>query len=158
MPVETTTRAATPRSVSKVTPAEADVKPKAKKSKKKLITIVVVLLVVAGAAYHFLLAKPATVGPPVAGAVVAMDDTTVNLTDGHFLKIKVGLQTIKGAPATIDTSRAEDLLITEFSDQTVAALSTQAGRDNLKKDLLSKIQAVYPKQIMALYFTVFVMQ
>ncbi len=119
----------------------------------------VVALLVVGAVYHFVLAKkPAKAGPPVAGAVVAMDDTTLNLADGHFLKIKVALQAVKGAPATIDTSKAQDLLISEFTDQPMAALSTEAGRDKLKKDLLAKIEAAYPKQIMALYFTEFVMQ
>ena len=161
MPTETTARVATPRSVGKMTPSEAT-EPngkKGKKSKKKLIIVFVVLLVVVGAAYHFLLAKkPAKPGAPVAGVVVAMDDTTLNLADGHFLKIKFALQTIKGAPADLDTSKAQDLLISEFTDQTVAALSTEAGREKLKQDLLTKIEKAYPKQIMGGYFTEFVMQ
>jgi flagellar FliL protein len=157
MPTDTAVRVATPRSVSKVSAGDADAP--AKKSKKKLIIIVVLALLLVGAVYHFVLAKkPAKAGPPVAGAVVAMDDTTLNLTDGHFLKIKVALQTIKGAPAELDTSKAQDLLISEFTDQSVAALSTEAGRTALKKDLLTKIQTAYPKEIMGLYFTTFVMQ
>ena len=157
MPTDTAVRVATPRSVGKASADEPEAP--AKKSKKKLIMIVVVGLLLVGAVYHFVLAKkPAKAGPPVAGAVVAMDDTTLNLADGHFLKIKVALQTIKGAPADLDTSKAQDLLITEFTDQTVAALSTESGRSGLKKDLLGKIQTAYPKEIMGLYFTTFVMQ
>jgi len=156
MATETAIRVATPRSASK---GAGDAAATAKKSKKKLIIMIVVGLVLLFAVYHFVLAKkPVKKGPPKPGAVVAMDDTTLNLADGHFLKIKVALQTIKGAPATLDTSKAQDLLISEFTDQPVAALSTEDGRNKLKADLLNKIEAAYPKQIMGVYFTEFVMQ
>ncbi len=95
---------------------------------------------------------------PKPGAVVAMTDTTLNLTDGHFLKVKLGLQTEVGAPADLDTSKAADLLISEFTGQTMAVLSTAEGREKAKADLLTKIEAAYPKEIMDIYFTEFVMQ
>src|ERR1700748_3198616 len=121
MATQTPTRVAASRSVAKVPDAEdgapEDAKGKkgkkgkeGKKSKKKLIIIVVVALLVVAAAYHFLLgSKPKKPGSPKPGAVVTMDDTTLNLTDGHFLKIKIALQAVVGAPATIDTSKASDL-------------------------------------------------
>jgi flagellar FliL protein len=157
MPTETSIRVATPRAAGKG--AAADAEAPAKKSKKKLIIMVVLGAVVLFAVYHFMLAKkPAKAGPPQPGAVVAMEDTTLNLADGHFLKIKIALQAVKGAPTDIDTSKAQDLMIAEFTDQPVAVLSTAAGRDKLKADLLAKIQKEYPKEIMGLYFTAFVMQ
>jgi flagellar FliL protein len=135
----------------------ADAAPK--KSKKKLVIILlVVVLAAAAGAYVMLGKKPAKPGPPKPGAVVSMSDTTLNLTDGHFLKIKIALQTVVGAPSDLDTSKAADLLISEFSDQSMASLSTQSGRAAAKQDLLTKIEAAYPKQIMAIYFTEFVMQ
>jgi flagellar FliL protein len=130
-----------------------------KKSKKKLIIIVVVLLLVAGAAYHFLLpAKPVKPGPPKPGAVVALDDTTLNLTDGHFLKIKIALQEILGKGATLDTSDAADIVISEFSNRSMASLTTDAQREAIKADLLKKLEAAYPGELMGVYFTDFVMQ
>lgn len=134
---------------------------KAKGGKKKLVILVVLVLVIGGVAYTMLGSKKAPSKAPVApkpGAVVAMSDTTLNLTDGHFLKVKLGLQTIAGAPADLDTSKAADLLITEFTGQTMAAISTADGRNKLKADLLAKIEAAYPKEIMGIYFTEFVMQ
>jgi flagellar FliL protein len=132
-----------------------------KKSKKKLIIILVILLVVGGVGYKMFGSKsapPKTPPPPKPGVVVAMTDTTLNLTDGHFLKIKLGLQTVVGAPADLDTSKASDLMISEFTGQTMAAISTADGRNKLKADLLTKIEAAYPKEIMDIYFTEFVMQ
>ncbi len=143
----------------------ADKKSKAeepkKKSKKKLIIILVIVLVIGGVGYKMFGSKsaaPKTPPPPKPGVVVAMTDTTLNLTDGHFLKIKLGLQTVVGAPADLDTSKAADLMISEFTGQTMAALSTADGRNKLKADLLTKIEAAYPKEIMDIYFTDFVMQ
>lgn len=164
MATQTTTRVATGRPVARM-PGTGDIDPDAaaaapaKKSKKKLIIILVAVVVVAGAAYYFLLgSKPAKPGPPKPGAVVAMDDTTLNLTGGHFLKLKIALQTVVGAPSTIDTSKAADLMISEFTGQSMATLSTATGRNRLKSELLTKIEAAYPHQVMGLYFTEFVMQ
>ncbi len=129
-----------------------------KKSKKKLIIIVLVLVIaVVG---YMMLGKKKAKGPtaPQPGIVVAMNETTLNLADGHFLKIKLALQAIKGAPATLDVSQAMDLMISEFTGQSMSSLSTAGGRDKLKDDLLAKIEKAYPKEVMGLYFTEFVMQ
>ena len=133
--------------------------PAKKKSKKKLIIIAVVVLLVAGGAYHFLVpSKPAKPGPPKPGAVIALDATTLNLTDGHFLKLKLALQTIEGKGATLDTSDAADIAISEFTNLSMASLSTDAQRAAIKADLLKKLEAAYPGELMGVYFTVFVMQ
>jgi flagellar FliL protein len=132
---------------------------KAKSGKKKKIIILVVVLVLAYAGYKMLMpAKAAKATAPKPGAVIAMTDTTLNLTDGHFLKVKIALQAVVGAPADLDTSKAADLTISEFTGQTMATLSTAAGRERLKTDLLTKVEAAYPKEVMGLYFTEFVMQ
>ncbi len=169
MATEPTPRvAANGRPVSKVGPAkDAESTDKkggkdgaAKKGgKKKLIIIMLVVLLGGGGGAYFMLGKkPAKPGPPKPGVIIAMTDTTLNLADGHFLKIKLALQTIVGAPADLDTSKASDLMIAEFTNQPIAALSTDAGREKMKDDLLKKIEAAYPKQIMDLYYTDFVMQ
>src|ERR1700753_1014791 len=112
-----------------------------KKSKKKLIIVIVVVLIVGVVGYKMFGPKappPKTPPPPKPGAVVAMTDTTLNLTDGHFLKVKLGLQTVAGAPADLDTSKAADLLISEFTGQTMATLSTAERGNHLQDDLLCK--------------------
>ncbi len=100
----------------------------APKSKKKLIIIVVAVLLVGGGAYKFVLAPKPKPGPPVAGDTVNLEANTLNLTDGHYLKIAVDVQLVKGkaAAATFQMSQAEQLVIDEFSDRTVASLSTNA--------------------------------
>jgi flagellar FliL protein len=132
----------------------------AKKSKKKLIIIVVVVLVVVAAAYHFVLAKkPVKAGPPVEGLVVSMDASTLNLADGHFLKLQMALQEIKGkGGAALDTSKAADIAVSTFTNKTVASLATGQARAAVKADLLKQLQKAYPDELMDVYFKQFVMQ
>ena len=62
--------------------------------KKKLMILVPVLLVVLGGAYKFVLAKPAEAKPEpkVHGSVYVLGkEFLVNLADGHFAKMTVGL-------------------------------------------------------------------
>src|ERR1700704_6045984 len=80
---------------------KAAVPPK-KAGKRKLVVriagIVVVLLVAGVGAKMTLLApaKPAAPAKPQPGPVIAMTDMTLNLTGGHFLRLKIALQTTKG--------------------------------------------------------------
>ncbi len=135
-------------------------KTKKPKSKKKRIIIAVVALLVLGGVYHFVLAKkPAKIGPPKPGAVVSLTATTLNLTDGHFLKLQIALQTIAGTKgATMDTSNAADIEISEFTNLSMTDLTTDAERERIKGDLLVKLQKAYPGELMGVYFTNFVMQ
>jgi flagellar FliL protein len=110
--------------------ADADATAPAKKSKKKLIIIVVVVLLVAGAGYKFMMpAKKAAPGPPVAGEVISMDAMTVNLADGHFLKLQLALQEIKGK-----------------------------GGATIKAELMKELEKAYPDELMDVYRKQFVMQ
>ena len=108
--------------------------------------------------------KPPKEGPPVKGPVVAMDATTLNLADGHFLKLKLGLQTVLGKVTVsaegsdLDTSEAADIAVDEFTNKPLAALSTDEARATIKADLLKKLQKAYPDKLMGVYFVEFVMQ
>ena len=129
------------------------------KSKKFLIAVVAVLGLGYGG-YTMFLAPPPKPAPPAGGDVVALDPTTLNLSEGHYLKIALGIQLIKGkaaAPA-FQTSQAQELTINEFSDRTVSSLSTNAARVKLQKDLLAKIKKAYPDEVYALFVTQFVTQ
>jgi flagellar FliL protein len=137
---------------------------KPKKGKKKLLIIVAaVLLVVAGAGGYLMTSggkstKTTTKPKPTAGVVLALDAVTVNLTEGHYLKLKLALQLTAAADKATDGSKALDLAITEFTDRPIAELSSADGRAKLKAELLEKLAAAYEDKVMDIYFTQFVMQ
>ncbi|HEY2043897.1 MAG TPA: flagellar basal body-associated FliL family protein [Jatrophihabitans sp.] len=145
-------------------PGDASGTTKKKKSMKLKIGVLVLLLLVGGAAAKFtvLAPKPAAAGTaakkPAAGPVIPMTETTVNLAAGHFLSVQISIETTKGTSADIDTSEASDLVISQFSDRTVASLTGNAARTKAKQDLVKRLQTAYPKKILDLYYTKFVMQ
>jgi len=91
------------------------------------------------------------------GKVVSVDPITINLANGHFLKVAVGLQASADAGEEVSSSKAIDALITEFSGKTVDELATQAGRDAAKKILVKQLKKLYEKKVYDLYWTTFVM-
>lgn len=157
-------------STAQLKPADAEAD-KPAKSKKKLILMVVpaLVLLLAGGGY-FLLAGGGGGGdghggeppPPTPGAILVLDPTTINLADGHYLKVTLALQMIAGAGGgghgELDGSQALDLTIATFSGHTVAELSVPANRAKYKKKLLEKLDKAYHHEVMDLYFREFVMQ
>jgi flagellar protein FliL len=130
------------------------------KSKKKLIIIVVLLLAVAGAGYKFFLAKPTPPGPPAGGEIVQLDPETVNLNGGHYLKVAVAVQVVQGKSTAADFqgSKAEQLIIDEFSNRTVPSLSINTARKKLAAELEKKIKSAYDGEVFTIFLTQFVMQ
>lgn len=130
--------------------------------KKKILVVALVLLVFGGVAKFTVLAPTksgkAATAKPVAGPVIPMDAMTLNLTDGHFLQIKLSIETVKGSPVTLDTSQASQLAIDEFSNRTMADLTGAPARTKAKNELLAKLKVAYPKQVMAVFYTGFAMQ
>ncbi|HST49322.1 flagellar basal body-associated FliL family protein [Jatrophihabitans sp.] len=152
------------RAGAKGNPAEtgkaAGKQPGKKKSKKKFIVLAVVVLLL-GAVAKFTVLKPsgaAADAKPVPGHVLAMPDMTLNLAGGHYLRIKLALQTVEGTSEELDTSEASQAVIEVFSDRPVAELTGEAARSKAKKELLVKLQKVYPKQIMDVIYTEFFTQ
>jgi flagellar FliL protein len=126
---------------------------------KKFLIILALVLALGGGAYMFL--KPAgKPAPPTGGDVVAMDATTLNLAGGHYLKLAVAIQLVKGKASATDfnTSHAAELVIDEFSNRTVTALSSNAARKQLTGDLLTAIQKAYPGEVFQVFLTQFVTQ
>jgi flagellar FliL protein len=132
--------------------------------KKVLLLAVVVVLVGAGAAWWFLFrggsadatakAKPA----PVPGEVLTADAISINLADGHYLKLGLALQEVKGATEVTDPSKALDAAITLYSTKPMSALSDPTSRDQLKKELVATVSKAYDEQVYDVYFTEYVMQ
>src|SRR4051794_23580568 len=114
----------------------------AKKSKKKLIIIVAaaVVLLGGGAGAYFAFFSGSSAKPaPEPGKVIAMDAITLNLADGHFLKLKLALQATADAAEAPDGSKAADIAISQFSNLPVAELASNAAREKAKKDLVKKV-------------------
>jgi flagellar FliL protein len=134
----------------------------AKKSKKKLIIIVLAAVVLLGGggagAYFAFFSGPSKEPAPEPGKVVALDAVTLNLADGHFLKLKLALQATTEATEDPDGSKAVDIAISQFSNLPLADLSSNAAREKAKKELAAKVEKAYDGKIMDVYFTEFVMQ
>jgi flagellar FliL protein len=145
---------------------EAAPEPKQKKAKKpgrrKLMIILVTVLMVGGyAGYTFLGGGGGgteTELPPEPGAVIPLESITINLADGHFLKIRIALQATAEAVEAPDGSRALDLTISQFSNVPLGGLASTEGRDHAKEELREKIIEAYEGDVMDLYLTEFVMQ
>jgi flagellar FliL protein len=136
-------------------------------SKKKLIMIIAVaLLALGGGGYggYAIFAPHKAQAEPAAkpGVVAVLDAITINLADGHYLKLKMTLQATTEAAEAPDGSKALDIAISLYSNRPMAQLMSNAERDRSKADLVDKIVKAYTvekkKEIMDVYFTTFVIQ
>lgn len=151
---------------------------------KKLIVIgaaVAVLLAGGTGAGVFLMTKGDTAAAAetheeevlVPGDVTTLDPISVNLADGHYLKIGVALQAVyaeaggHGGSTGLDGSKAYDLIISQFSNLSMTDLENAEQRNRYKDELTAKIIEAYTaedeegvahKEVMGLYLTQFVMQ
>ncbi|WP_328291712.1 flagellar basal body-associated FliL family protein [Kineococcus sp. NBC_00420] len=108
------------------------------------------------------------------GDVTALDPISVNLADGHYLKIGVGLQGVlaassghEGSSTGLDGSKAYDLIINEYSNLSMSDLENADQRNHFKDELQGKIIEAYKTHddkgvategVMGIYLTSFVMQ
>ena len=149
---------------------EKDTAAEAPKKSKKMLMIIVITLVVlggGGAGAFFMLkgdSAEAAAEAPVKGAVVTMENAlTINLAEGHYLKLGFALQaTEEAGEEEIDMSEAIDMAIDQYTGMEIAELETTKGREAAKAELLEKIEKVYNVEdkhiIMDIYFTQFVTQ
>jgi flagellar FliL protein len=125
---------------------------------KKFVIAAVAVLALGGGGYKFL--GPKHTPPPTGGTVIPLTSTTLNLAGGHYLKISIAIQVVKGAVQAdeFSTSHAAQLMIDEFSNRTVTSISSGAARDALRADLLTKVKHAYPGEVYDLFLTEFVTQ
>jgi len=135
---------------------------------------VVLALGLAAAGYFFSSSKgggtasaaPANAAPTTSttapeGDIVKLDATTLNLADGRFLKVGIGLQLKKGVKPedyTTKSAKALDFAITLFGAKTYAQLSDPAARAAAKDELSAAVVKAYGGEVTKVYFTEFVMQ
>jgi flagellar protein FliL len=132
--------------------------PAKKKSKSKLIVAVLAIVAVAGAAYFFLGSKSSAATVPQPGEVVKLDPINLNLAGGHYLKLGLALQVVKGAKAVPEGSEALDLAISLFSNRQVTELANNVTREKAKAALVEEVRKAYHGDVMDIYFTEFVTQ
>lgn len=128
--------------------AEAEEKDGAAKGGKntKLIAAAAVVLLLAGGWFFFVREDANATGtlpPPKAGAVLQLDPITINLAGGHYLKLGMALQVIDGPAHEPSGAKALDLAISQFSGKTVDELSSAAGREKAKQELVARIKLAY---------------
>ena len=151
--------------VTKAPAAEAEDGAKAAPGKKKLALLALpVVALLAG--WFFLLGPGAGSGEavakePEAGEVLELEPITMNLADGRLLKIGLALQFVvpdgelHGEPSG---SKALDEAITFLGAHTYDQLVAPAGREAAKAELSKRVADRYHHDVMAVYFTEFVMQ
>ena len=150
----------------------AEAAPAKKKSKLPLIIIIVVIALGATGAGAYMLLKgdDTTAGAAAAaeksepGEVVKLDAVTINLADGHYLKMAFALQATADAAEAPDGSKAMDIAIATYTDMPIAELSTAKGRETAKAEFRKKIEEAYMDEetkksaVMDVYLTQFVTQ
>lgn len=138
-----------------------------KKSKKKLFLIVgVVIVLAAAAAYYFLVMSKADAAAehpaPEPGAVHKVEAMSINLADGRYLRIAVGLQLTAGdaghGGGEFDDSKARNAIIDQFTGLTIAEVSPIEAREALRVQLATTLDESYHGEVMDVFLTDFVFQ
>jgi flagellar FliL protein len=99
---------------------------------------------------------------PEVGTIVDLDAVNVNLAGGHYLRIAVSLglsdELEVHEPEDFPTAPAADFVLTAFAGRTVDELADPAGREAVREELAAALEQFYGDDIVAIYFTEFVMQ
>lgn len=131
-------------------------------SKQLLIIGAVVVVLAAAAAAWFLFFQgdgaPVEEPAPEAGEVVQVEPISLNLADGHYLRLGLALQLTADAHESPDPARALDLAIELFSGRTVAEISDPTSRAALKDQLAHQLVEAYEGEVMDVYLTNYVTQ
>jgi flagellar FliL protein len=165
-------------------PAKSAGKAKAGKSGKggkgKLVLVLMLLL---GAAAGYTLkgggggaeaaGGPTTTAPPEPGVMVSIEPLSLNLADGHYLKVGIAVQLVDGAVEGgghgegAEVSEAwlaehgpmvRDLVISELGGAHVAEFASADAREVVRHSLLEKANERLEETVYAVYFTEFIMQ
>ena len=104
------------------------------------------------------------------GPVQNLEPITLNLADGHFLKIGLALQLAEveggghGAAEELPAAKALDIAISLLGEHTMDDLASPKAKELVKKELSKRVAAAYldpvthEPLVTKVYFTEFVMQ
>lgn len=143
---------------------------KKKKKKSNLIPALIIAVALIVGAY---LMKPAPAGGEakeeekveevIPGEIATIESMTLNLADGHYLMLGLGMELVEGVPAkefaeSGETDKFKDLIIAKVGDMTVDQVSTTEGREALKETLRHGAKELYPDEFIEIYLTEAVVQ
>lgn len=150
-------------------PAPAPKPPK--KRRRLLLIIVAAVLVVAvavGAAFFLGVLKLPGADQPTSGATVAapekvgeavdIEPVSLNLADGHYLRVGFTMMMAADAKGEISTAAAKDTVIGLFSGRTVEEINGDGTRDELKSKLLEQLNEKFDGKVVDVYYTDYVTQ
>ena len=101
------------------------------------------------------------------GPIVTLDPITLNLRDGRYLKVGLGLQLsgdhagetgAKSSDPTKGYARALDLTIEVLGGRPFAEMASPEKRAAAKEELTRRLKEAYKDEVEGVYFTSFVMQ
>lgn len=147
-----------------------DQEPQGQRRRRPLLIVAVALVVVIVAVLtgRALLAEKQTATVPVAGAVVTLPKTTLNLAGGSLLQVGVAVQLQAGVGtkrglAAGELARLENREIVVLSQFSQPTLSTPTGKETSRAALLASFRQVVGAGrvgpgVMAVYYVDFIMQ
>lgn len=106
----------------------------------------------------------------VEGPLLGLEPLTVNLADGHYLRVAVSIQLTdqyedveegehgEEALAHHDATRVRDTMISLFGGRGAGELASADGRDAARHELRDASSELLDGQVMEIYFTEFVIQ
>jgi flagellar FliL protein len=99
----------------------------------------------------------------IPGEMATIEPITLNLSDGHYLRLGVGVELVEGVPAGEfleggHAAKFKDLMIAEVGDLTVDQVTTSEGREALKETLRGGAHHLFEEEFSELYFTEAVVQ
>lgn len=140
-----------------------------KGGKNKIVMIVVAVAVLGVGAKMTVFKTPAaeageaTTTTMAGGDLVPVDAMSVNLADGHYLKIGVAIELVEGEDAKYFTksgypNKIRDLIITTAASKTMDELASAEGKEAFREYLDKGAEKLYKEHYHGIYFTEFVMQ
>ncbi len=147
---------------------QAAAEPEQKKKSKKtpLLLIVIAILAVAVAALAMMGKLPFIGGgeaaatetvAPEPGESVAVEAISVNLSDGHYLRVGFEMQ-MSATAESVATAPAKDAAIELFSGRSMEDVNSETGRKELKEQLLATLNELFDGQVLGLSYTDYVTQ
>ncbi|MCX6520716.1 MAG: flagellar basal body-associated FliL family protein [Actinobacteria bacterium] len=96
-----------------------------------------------------------------------LESMSINLNDGHYLRVTVslglcpgviGVAAGEGAGEPLNAAPAKDIIVSTLSGNSMATLQEPEGRENIKELLAQRLANAYPDEVHEVYFLEFVMQ
>jgi flagellar FliL protein len=102
------------------------------------------------------------VEPPELGMVIDLPSMSVNLAEGHYLRVALSVALAADVelekPEEFKSAPAKDIVVSTLSGRTMAELSSAGGREEAKTELTELIVEAYHGEVDSVFITEFVMQ